>query len=227
MKSTRRGLTHDQRGEARDIARRERKVPRSITEASLPARGEEDAYGQTFSGLPPDRLAAELLAGEEGLKLHHLQDRPAYMDDLGLPQRIRSLHDDVKLTRENIAGEVVGGGNLETGSAQRRWFGPGDSPDIPGGVQVPVAQLRGAGRRIGADLLPEGTKIGPIKGTDIAANAVRRSELAPGAVGDDEVESISWSKLKNDTIPKFAGRQYVDTTDANTRAWVRANYRPK
>lgn len=160
-------------GEARleALLTRKRKEAKIVNNESLPARGTKDAYDQDFQGLTANRLKDSILSDSE---LFHDQARPAYMPNtVGTGGRIRSIPNDVKLTRENLAGPVVDKSNVNMAGV--RW-GPDDisvpglttNPNSDAGRAVDVASYANRQRDVNDALAARATNAEVKNALDVA-----------------------------------------------------------
>lgn len=132
-----------------------------------------------------------------------------------------------ELRRENIIGdtqldtrtgqEAVVERAVRTGAFSRRWIGPGDEVDLPAGIRVYVARLKGAGegQEIDAALLPQ---VPPAKSP--------RLERIEGKVGRGQIEDgLNGADLiKDGTLPldAFSSRPWPSPDE-----WAGMNRRVK
>lgn len=104
---------------------RRRPKPGSVVVASIPARGSLDDEGNAFDGLPANRIKAQTLTQEE--------------------QATNSTDSRVLASGATNADKAVGTEHVQIGAAHKKWFGAGDTPDLPDGMRVSSGKINVAG----------------------------------------------------------------------------------
>lgn len=192
-------LSHRQKRGARDIADRHQTRPGIVNRNSIPLRDEDDAYGNPFLGFTRRIIAFRELTEEEQADNSTTTRVLATFPHSNDPLSNSNINDDDKRAVSGAGTKTLtfDSYHMKTGMMTKRLFGSADNPDIPAGVQVPVAQLRGAGQNIADDLIPKRIVRGDADGILSYTALKDRPDLSKFLTSNDIENRATYTWVKN------------------------------
>ena len=158
---------------------------------------------------------------------------------IALDNKARSTKDDLHNRRKpgllstgtpELDGNAVTNPKLDTNAVDARVLKPGEingthiSGRLPAGSVQQIGDLDG---NLPDGKLPSVPK--PKLPNDIHYGKINRADITRGAVGDDEIAGVGWSKVgtNNDPTPNFAGDADIAASERSLKAFMARHYRKK